>query len=172
MKKEKIIIIASLIILIATINISCSSTKTVSIDQVTDTARIRSMINSQNFIFVPQYVSPMGFRRRYLTPDFDIRVSKDTIVSYLPFFGRGYTAPISPTDADFDFTSTKFSYKMSETRKGWSISIKPMDQHYLQELYFRIFSNGSASLNVISIDKSFISYDGYIAARRIKEPKK
>jgi hypothetical protein len=172
MKKLRNVVIAASIIICAVAMTSCSSSKNVTIDQVTDSARIRSMINSQNFIFVAQYVSPMGFRRRYLTPDYDVRVSRDTVVSYLPFFGRGYTAPLSPSDADFDFTSTKFSYTMSTTRKGWTISIKPTDQHYLQELYFRIFNNGSASLNVTSIDRSFISYDGYIAARRIKEPKK
>jgi hypothetical protein len=151
---------------------SCTSTKNVSLDQVTDTARLRDMINSKNFIFVAQYASPMGFRRRYLTSDYDVRVSRDTIVSYLPYFGRAYTAPISPSDVDFNFTSTKFTYTMTPTNKGWNVSVKPHDQNYLSELYFRIFENGTASLNVTSLNKSFISYDGYIAARRIKEPKK
>jgi hypothetical protein len=102
---------------------------------------------------------------------YDLSIRKDSIVSYLPYFGRAYTAPISPSDVDFFFTSTKFTYNMTPTRRGWTVSIKPTDQNYIQELYLTIFDNGTASLNVTSINRSFVSYDGYMAQRRIKERK-
>ncbi len=151
----------------------CSNTHQIKNDQLTDAATVRSMIESQNFVFVPRFVNAAGVRNRDLGSGFEIWISKDSIISYLPFFGRGYTAPISPADVDFDFTSTKFTYTTTPDRRGWNILIKPKDQRYLQELYFRIFENSSASLTITSNDRSSISYNGYITERKLyTKPKK
>lgn len=172
MKTKYIFPVIVFIIICSAFITACSSTRPASIDQLTDSAAIRDRVNTANFIFVPQYVNGVGFRRRQLnSSQYDIEVRKDTVVSYLPYFGRGYTAPISPSDVDFDFTSTHFSYSVTPAKQGWYISIKPKDKMYLQELYFRIFENGTATLNIISNDRSSIAYDGYVAARRIKVPK-
>ncbi len=150
----------------AVIIFGCANTKKINNDQVTDAASLKNMIDAKNFMFVAQYVNPLSARRRDVSGTYDVTVNKDTVVSSLPYFGRGYTASISPSDADFDFTSTKFAYTITSARKGWNVSIKPMDQTYLQELYFTIFDNGTASLNVTSINRSSVSYDGYIAERK------
>ena len=151
--------------------LGCSNTRILNDDQLTDSLAVKNIIDSQHFVFIPRYVNPMGFRRRELTPGFELSISKDSLISYLPFFGRGYTAPISPADVDFDFTSTNFTYSV-KPGKGWNISIKPKDQMYLQETYLRVFENGSASLNVISINRSSISYDGYITRRKVNNNSK
>ncbi len=146
---------------------SCFNTRNIIDEQITDKATLNNMITSQNFVFVAQFVNPIGVRRRDLSGGgYDVSISKDTIVSYLPYFGKGYTASLSPTDVDFHFTSTKFSYKITDAKNGWNISINPGDQHYLQELFFRIFDNGRTSVNITSIDRSSVSYDGYIAAKK------
>ena len=129
------------------------------------------MVELPNFVFTPRDVNAVGVRNRDLSSGYEISISKDTIKSYLPFFGRGYIAPLSPTDVDFDFTSTKFTYIIRPARRGWVMSIKPKDQRYLQELYFRIFDNASASLTITSNDRSSISYTGYITERKLP-PKK
>jgi hypothetical protein len=143
----------------------CSNTRHVKADPPLDSVAVRNMIEAKNFVFIPQYVNPMSGRRRDLSSGFQLSIVKDTLISYLPFFGRGYTAPISPSDVDFDFTSTKFTYTVTPIRKGWTILVKPLDRTYLRELYFRIYDNASASLTVTSIDRSAISYDGYITGR-------
>lgn len=145
----------------------CSNTR-ITAEPPLDSNDVKNLVDSQSFIFIPQYISPMGFRKRDLSPGFDISISKDSIKSYLPFWGRGYIAPISPADVDFDFTSTKFTYAVRPDRRGWIVSVKPTDQSYLRELFFRIFDNASASLTVSSIDRSSITYDGYITRRRSK----
>ena len=138
-----------------------------------DSVKVRNMIASQSFVFIPRYVNAVGVRNRDLSFGYQISVSKDTVISYLPFFGRGYIAPISPSDVDFDFTSTKFTSTTTVAKRGWNISIKPKDQRFLTELYFRIFDNANASLTITSNDRSVISYNGYITERRFKtNPKK
>lgn len=158
--------LALLLFIAAAVMQSCFNTKKIKADPPLDASAIKNMIDSQSFVFVPRYVVPWNGRRRDLSGGFDISVSKDTVKSYLPFWGRGYIAPISPTEIDFDFTSVKFSYTTKPMRNGWNISIKPHDQTYLRELYFTVYDNASASLNVTSVDRTAVSYDGYITKRK------
>ncbi len=162
-----------LVVLIsAIIFFGCANSRKIKNYEPVDAATLKSIIELQSFVFIARYVNPMSGGKRDLSSGYDVSVSKDTIISYLPFFGRGYIASMSPADVDFDFTSTKFTYAQKPANRGWSISIKPKDQTYLRELYLRIFDNGSASLNVTSLDRSAISYDGYIAERKLREVKK
>ena len=160
---------AFLIVTVITI-FGCSSSR-VKIEPPLDNAELKTLIESKDFVFIPRYVNPMNGRRRDLDHGFELAISKDSLISYLPYFGRGYIAPVSPTDVDYDFTSTKFTYAVTPARNGWNISIKVSDQTYLRDMYFRIYENASASLNVTSMDRSSISYDGYIARRKPKEQK-
>ena len=168
MKKKNLLPFA-LIVIVATTICGCSNTRKILAEPPLDSVALKNMIDSQNFIFIARYVTPITGRRRDLTPGYELSISKDSLISYLPFFGRGYTAPISPSDVDFDFTSTKFTYSITPARRGWNISIKTKDKMYVQELYFRVFDNTSASLNITNMDRSAISYDGYITRRKLKE---
>lgn len=160
-------------LIIFTVFISgCYSTKKIKVDAPLSATEVKDLVNNQTFVFVPRFVIPMTGRRRELTSEFKITIAKDSIISYLPFFGRGYIASMSPTELDFDFTSKKFSYDVSAGRNGLNISIKPSDQRSLQQLYFRVFDNATASLNITSIDRSIISYDGYITRPGVQEAKK
>ena len=129
----------------------------------------KNMIDSQQFVFVAQSVTPLRGRFRNLTSPYDVSISKDTMVSYLPYFGRAYTAPLNPTESGLQFTSTNFSYSVSpHKKKGWDVVIKPKDNTDIQQFLFTIYDNGSAYLNVTSISRDPISFNGYIK----KEEKK
>lgn len=164
--KFKALNVLIILIIFAIINLGCGNSRRIADDKKLDEQVIKNMIDSFKFSFVAEYVSPMGSVKRALSSGYQISVSKDSIISTLPFFGRGYVVPISPADVDFDFTSTKFTHTTTAANRGWNISIKPQDQHYLLHLYFRVFDNGSASLNITSINRSAVSYSGYIMERK------
>lgn len=170
--KTKNILLTSFILVCTVTILSCANTHHAKTDNAMDSIIVRNMIESQSFVFIPRYVNAVGVRSRDLSYGYQISVSKDTVKSYLPFFGRGYVAPISPADVDFDFTSTKFTNTTRPARRGWNISIKPKDQKYLTELYFIIFDNASASLTVTSNDRSAVSYNGYITERKFSKETK
>lgn len=123
---------------------------------------IRQKIEAQNFVFKAQSAQPQGGNTRQLTSEYDVTVTKGSIVSYLPYFGRAYTTPIDPSDNGIKFTSTNFEYKTTKTKKGWEITIKPKDAKDVQQLFLVIFDNGNASLDVMTINRQGISFDGYI----------
>ncbi len=129
----------------------------------------QNLIANQQYVFYAQYAMPMSGRQRYLTSEYTLTVLKDTIQCDLPYFGRAYSAPMNPSDAGIKFTSTKFDYTIDSTKKGnWKVAIKPKDAQAVQVMNLTIFSNGTASLNVNSTNRQAISFNGYIAEKKLK----
>ena|SRR5438552_4442238 len=132
---------------------------------------VKNMVESQQYIFKAQFVFPMTGSQRTLTSDYDLIVSKSTVTSYLPYFGRAYSAPIDPSQGGIKFNSTKFQYIKEDGKKdGWDITIIPKDASDVQKLYLHISSNGYATLQVTSTNRQAISFDGRIEEN--KQPRK
>ena len=128
-----------------------------------DEDAIRNMVNNKEFIFVADRVVPLRGRSRHLTSQYDVSVQKDSLVSYLPFFGRAYQAPANLSGGGIQFTSTNFSYEVHPGKKNsWIVIIQPHDDREVQELSFTILSNGSATCNVTSTNRDPISFYGRI----------
>ncbi|MEO8414552.1 MAG: DUF4251 domain-containing protein [Ginsengibacter sp.] len=162
MKHTKYFIATACIMLAIFSNDSFGQNKTSEKDN-SQKISFKNMVDSQQFVFVAQTASPLRGGFRNLTSSYDVRVRKDTMISYLPYFGRAYTAPIDPAKSGLDFTSTNFSYTVTPNKKsGWNIVIKPKDKMEVQQYAFTVFDNGSASLNVTNTSKDPISFNGYI----------
>jgi hypothetical protein len=131
-------------------------------------AIIKNAVESENYVFIPQTALPAAGNTRQLTYDFDLRVSKDTVVSNLPYFGRAYSAPIDPSRGPLNFTSTKFEYAVNNRKKGgWDILITTKDLQQDQvQFALSIFENGNASVTVNSTNRQPIIYNGYIKPKR------
>lgn len=128
--------------------------------------QVKNLIESKNYVFKAQTVFPLGGRSRILTSSYDMRVLGDSVVTYLPYFGRAYSAPIDPTDGGIDFTSTQYDYKVKENKKGWNITIQPKDTRDARELVLNITNSGYATLMVNSNNRQAISFNGYIEPRK------
>jgi hypothetical protein len=127
-------------------------------------ASIKSMVTNQQYIFKAQTASPLSGRLRQLTSDYDLQVSKEKIVAFLPYFGRAYSAPLDPSKGGIQFSSKDFDYTLSERKDGWNVSIKTKDIPDAQEMQLTIFNDGTASLQANSTNRQSISFHGYITA--------
>jgi len=135
-------------------------------------ALIKKLIDTKNFVFTANSMMPMRGMTRELTSTFDLRVSPDTIISYLPYFGRAYVAPIDPMQGALDFTSTQFNYTTTPRKKGgWDILIATKDQRDNKRMTLTVFDNGTASLAVTSNNDQPISFEGYVSERRSRKKK-
>ncbi|MCW3464619.1 DUF4251 domain-containing protein [Chitinophaga nivalis] len=127
------------------------------------TARVKSLIDARSYVFVAQTALPMNGRSRQITPDYGITVTTDSIVSYLPYFGRAFVATIGETKSPLDFKTKDFVYTATPGKKdGWEITVKPKDQREIQSLSLSVTSSGYASLQVISTNRTPISFNGYV----------
>lgn len=128
---------------------------------------IKNMIDSQHFVFIAQTVNPLRGGFRQLTSEYDVEVAGDTLVSYLPYFGRAYDPPYNPTESDLSFNTNHFSYLVSPYKKhGWTVTIKPKNVNGVQQYIFTIYDDGTANLNVNSISRDPISFSGFIQQER------
>lgn len=132
--------------------------------QAAKEASVRNAIETQHYTFVADFVLPQRGGGRQLTSDYDLRVTKDSVIAFLPYFGRAYLdVPYNPTDGGIKFTSTKFDYKLAPKKKGgWEITIKPTDVRNTDRLVLNVSSDGYASLSVNSVNRDFITFDGYL----------
>jgi len=134
---------------------------------VSKKAAVKNMIDSQQFVFEAQSVTPLRGNFRSLTSSYDVTVTKDSLRSYLPYFGRAFNPPYNPSASPLDFTSTKFSYSFSSRKKNvWNIIIKPKDNSEIQQYLFTVFDNGRASLNVTSTSRDPILFNGYVREKQ------
>jgi len=130
--------------------------------QDTKDADMKTIIDSQNFVFKAKTVYPQSGRSRQLTDEYDLTVTKDKVVSYLPYFGKAYSASIGSNEGGIKFSSTEFEYKSNKTSKNWEITIKPKDASDVQQLFLTVFDNGHANLRVTSTNRQAISFDGVV----------
>lgn len=129
-------------------------------------AEIQSLVQSKNFVFVAQNAYPMSGRYINLTSVYDVKLSADTVVSDLPYFGRAFVAPINPSEGGIHFTSTKFTYTIKEKKKGgWDITILPKDARDVREMFLNVSADGYASLQVTSNNRQLINFTGYITSK-------
>lgn len=132
-----------------------------------DSARetsVKNCVESQHFTFVAQYALPMSGRSRALSTEYDLKVKKEQVESWLPYYGQAYSAPIGQNSGGIQFKSAVFEYKAAEARKGgWDISINPKDvKDDVYRFTLHISTSGVASLQVSSNSRQPISFNGYI----------
>jgi hypothetical protein len=134
--------------------------------QLKDSA-LKSSIDAKRFVFYAQSAMPMKGGSRHLSTGYELKVSPDTLISYLPYYGRAYSAGYGGSDAGgYDFTSKKFDYDAKPGKKGgWEISIKPKDVQDVQEFTLSISTDGYATLRANSNTRQPISFRGYIAGK-------
>ena len=131
--------------------------------QAKEEARIAALVEQQHYTFVAETALPMGMRSRILTGEYDLVVSKDTLSSYLPYFGKLYSAPIGSDNGGIQFKTTDFKYSAVPAKKGgWNITINPKNAGDTRQLTLYISTSGYASLQVNCNNRQSISFNGHI----------
>lgn len=142
----------------------CSSTKkAVSLNE----NDVKNIIDSSQFTFVAERMNPLRGASRILTSYYDVEVKKDSLSSFLPFFGRSFQAPMDPSKSPLEFHSYNFTYKVQQKNNDqWQVFINPNDRQEIQQLLFTIFNNGTATLNLVSTNRDAISFYGHIVRNK------
>ena len=91
---------------------------------------------------------------------YSIEVRNDSLISYLPYFGRAYNVPYGGGKG-LNFSAPISKYTEGEKKNGQreiEISVTNSEDTYLYVL--NVFDNGSSSLYVRSRQREQISYTG------------
>lgn len=102
---------------------------------------------------------------------YDLKVTKDSVVAYLPYYGRSFSAPMNPSEGGIKFTSKDFSYKESKNKKGAytiQISTKDVSRENFR-LTLNVTANGYANLIASGNNKQPINFNGYLSETKKKD---
>jgi hypothetical protein len=156
-----------LFVLISMIFISCATQK----EKDLRISMVDSLIKNNDFKFVAQQANPLrggliSQRLTQLDGSYYLKISKDSINCYLPYFGVAQTAPYGSTDNGIQFISTVFTYDKASKEKGsYQITIIPKNTEKANRLFLSISESGMATLNVNSNYRDPISFTGNIEKR-------
>jgi len=128
-----------------------------------DTDNISELIETQRFEFAAESADPLKGRTVFLSPGYTFTVTKDSVISDLPYYGRAYQATMNPSDAGIKFTSTKFDYTKKDRKNGgWELQVSPKDVRSSPRIFLTITASGSATVRINASDRQAISYSGRI----------
>lgn len=132
---------------------------------------ISSWWQQKQFIFHATSAQPMTGGNIQLTTDYTLELRNDSIIVWLPYFGRGFTAPTNPSEGGFKFATSKFQMQNeSFKKKMYSLTIVPKDlpsfqnTKDVQKLYLTFGVDGYGTLQIQSLNQTPISFFGYVGA--------
>ena len=136
-------------------------------------AETQKLFDSKAFIFVPDRAFPQGGRSIDLTTNYGfIKVMGSETEGDMPFFGRGFSVPYGGgSGIKFDKTSIKNEkVELNEKKMRISYSFEAQGENDTFRINMDISYGGNTSVNIISNNRSSISYSGQIS--KLEEKKK
>lgn len=130
-------------------------------------AMVKKWVDTKAFTFQATSMTPSKGGSRQLTGStYTVRVNGDTLICDLPYIGRVYNVSSVTGESGMNFTSYQFTYDSKAGKKNkWLLTIKTKDLKADRDLSFVFFDNGTATLNITSSDRQFISYQGRVIAK-------
>lgn len=132
---------------------------------------IKALIDSRNFVFEAQKVTPQGGRLIHLDYNtYFLKFKADSTTCDLPFFGRGYNVGYG-TDGGIKFEGKPENIRVETKKNNTTLKATVRGKSDVYDLMFSIFYNGSTTLSVNSNNRAPINYDGIIYAPKTTEKK-
>lgn len=121
---------------------------------------VKEAIVAKQYKISVKYMQPMRGGSRALTSDYSLEVRNDSVFSYLPYFGVGYSIPYGGGKG-LIFKAPISEYETEYLKKGKAgISFKTANEEDKYEYRLTIYPNGSTSIHVQPTNRQAISFSG------------
>lgn len=123
---------------------------------------IKEQIVSENYKINVNTAYPRRGRTIHLSSPYSLEIRNDSVISYLPFYGRAYSIPYGGGEG-LIFKAPLDEYNMEMNKKG-TAKVKFIARSIEDRFTFNLvlYSNGSASINVNMQNRESISFSGEI----------
>ncbi|MDR2120285.1 MAG: DUF4251 domain-containing protein [Tannerella sp.] len=164
MKRIQLFFIGAIVALIAAGQMSCSSRVAARTEQA---ETIRQQIESRHYTIDVDRMLPMQGASKHLTTNYSLMIKGDTVISYLPYFGRAYSVPYGGGKG-LNFKACLSDYSLTFDVKGVariSFRTRSEDDVYLYDT--EVYNNGAATIRITPGNRQGITFYG-----RLKEEAK
>lgn len=121
---------------------------------------VRQAVESGKLTVRMDYVTPFRAGIKHLSSGYDVRLSGDTLYSYLPYFGRAYSVPYGGGKG-LMFDAPVQDCAVDYPKKGLTrlhVVVRNDEDQYMY--VFDVFDNGHVDLLVTSNRRERISFSG------------
>lgn len=151
---------------------SCSSTQKMQKNKQADQDSVLVWLNEKRFVFHAINAQPMYGPTINLTSDYTLELRNDSIIAWLPYFGRSFVAPSNPTDGGIKFATKNYTIKTDTIQKKiWKLMVVPKDlpafenTKDVRQLWLNIGLNSYGSIQIVSQNRTPISFYGYVSSK-------
>lgn len=130
--------------------------------------QVKEMLESGRFIIDINRAVPMSGRAVNLTSPYSLELRGDSVLSYLPYFGRAYSAPYGGGKG-LNFTETVSEYDLSYDKKeAVRIKFRTRTDEDNYAFNIQVFPNGSSTISVTPVNKQGITFYGEVTPKKEK----
>lgn len=129
-------------------------------------ANVTNALNNRDYKIAIDRMYPMRGSSRHVSFGYSVEVRNDTLISYLPYFGRAYNVPYGGGKG-LNFTAPIGSYQEFMKRNGQrhiEIGVSNEEDTYFYTI--EVFDNGNSTVDVRARQRERISYSGHIELGR------
>lgn len=124
--------------------------------------QVCNLVESGTFVVSFDRANPARGMSRTLSPDYEMKFDNNRVSTYLPYFGRSYTAPMDPTKLAIELIDQEVDVKTEkDTKKGYSLTFSAKTQTNENiTFYLKITYSGMATLSINSSTREPLSFLG------------
>ena len=121
---------------------------------------VERALASRHYVVDVQMMYPRRGRAVNVTSNYSLEIKGDTVVSYLPYFGRAYSIPYGGGKV-FNFSAPIISYESARDRKGKTyVRLVTDNEEDVITFQLEIFDNGQTTIDVQAREREPITYSG------------
>ena len=139
---------------------SCASTEERAARAAETARKVVAALDAREFKIGIQMMYPPRGAARNVSHGYSLEVKNDSLISYLPYFGRAYDVPYGGGKA-LNFAARISSYQEYAGKRGQrkiEIGTENEEDRYVYSL--EVFENGNASIDVMAQKRERISFSG------------
>lgn len=121
---------------------------------------VKKALTERNYKIGVDYMYPMRGGSKRVSYGYSVEVRNDSLISYLPYFGRAYSLPYGGGKG-LNFSERINNYQESQMKNGQrqiEIGVKNDEDTY--QYTIEVFENGKSSISVRCTTRDRISYSG------------
>lgn len=163
MKLTKCIFIWWLLITLFTVTTFAQTKKE---KQEKERQELKEVIDSYKFSVDVNTAYPRRGKTVYLTSPYSLEVKNDSLVSWLPYYGRAYSVPYGGGEG-LIFKTSIDDYNVEYTKKGAAkIILKARTKEDTYKFIINIYPGGLANIDVTMVNRDGISFTGQLIKKR------
>lgn len=124
--------------------------------------KVDSVIESRNYIISINSADPMGWPSVQLTSDYSVEVSSDSVMVYLPYFGRAYQVDFLNDEGGIKLKEKLMSYIVDKKKDNHNIRFEAKTSSDKYKFRISVSSTGYGTITVSSNNRQVISYNGIL----------